>query len=287
MNASVLGGFRFKPPRRDVDVAHGRPALLNERDEFPVAVVTGGAQGIGYASAHALSEAGYRTILVDIDGAKADLAAGELRRAGHDVQSAVCDIRDADQVQEVFDAIRRDHGRLDALHANAAVSRYEPLEAMPVPEIERQIDTNLIGSLLCARAAIPVMGASGGGSIVFTASVQAYVTLPGCVPYAAAKAGLLAAARALAVEVGGMGIRTNCVSPGTIDTPMLKAGLEGMNLREAEDFLTSVRAANALGRIGEPREIADAVVFLCSDQASYITGTDLVVDGGYLQVKPL
>ena len=132
---------------------------------------------------------------------------------------------------------------------------------------------------------VAVMGASGGGSIVFTASVQAYVTLPGCVPYAAAKAGLLAAARALAVEVGGRGIRTNCVSPGTIDTPMLQAGLEGMNIREAEYFLTNVRSANALGRIGEPWEIADAVVFLCSDQASYITGTDLVVDGGYLRLK--
>ena len=124
-----------------------------------------------------------------------------------------------------------------------------------------------------------------GGSIVFLSSVQGYVTLPGCVPYAATKAGLVAAARALAVEVGSDGIRVNAVAPGTIDTPMLQRDLGGMNREEAASFLDRVRRANALGRIGEPREIADVVVFLASDAASYVTGTSIVVDGGYLAVK--
>jgi 3-oxoacyl-[acyl-carrier protein] reductase len=105
------------------------------------------------------------------------------------------------------------------------------------------------------------------------------------VPYAAAKAGLMAAARALAVEVGDRGIRVNTVSPGTISTPMLERSLAGMNSDAAEHFLERVREANALGRIGDPSEVANVVVFLCSPHASYVTGEDVVVDGGYLRVK--
>ena len=115
--------------------------------------------------------------------------------------------------------------------------------------------------------------------------MQGYTTLPGCVAYAACKAGLMAAARALAVEVGGDGVRVNSVSPGTIDTPMLRRDLEGMNVDEADAFLGRVEGANALGRIGRAEEVASAVVWLCSPEASYVTGTDLVVDGGYLRVK--
>src|SRR5207244_2244576 len=113
----------------------------------------------------------------------------------------------------------------------------------------------------------------------------AFVTLPGCVPYAAAKAGLVAAARALAPEVGRDGIRVNAVAPGTIDTPMLRRDLAGMNRDEADAFLERVADANALGRIGEPEEIARVVAFLASDASSYVTGTTIVADGGYLTVE--
>jgi len=115
--------------------------------------------------------------------------------------------------------------------------------------------------------------------------VQAFVTLPGCVPYAAAKSGLVAAAIAMAPEVGGDGIRVNAIAPGTIDTPMLRRDLSGMNLEEAEAFLKQVEQANAIGRIGRPEEVAAAVVYLASDASSYVTGTTIVVDGGYLTVK--
>jgi len=169
--------------------------------------------------------------------------------------------------------------------ANAAVSVYTNLEDQDEETIDAVLDTDLKGALLCAQAAIPAMRRRGGGSIVFLSSVQGYVTLPGCVPYAAAKAGVVAAARALAVEVGVDGIRVNAVAPGTIDTPMLRRDLAGMNLEEADSFLARVERANALGRIGAPREVADVVVFLASDASSYVTGTSIVVDGGYLAVK--
>jgi NAD(P)-dependent dehydrogenase (short-subunit alcohol dehydrogenase family) len=105
------------------------------------------------------------------------------------------------------------------------------------------------------------------------------------VPYAAAKAGLMAVARALAVELGGRGIRVNTVSPGTIDTPMLRRDLAGMSEDQLDGFFAQVCAANALGRIGDAEEIANVVVFLCSELASYITGEDILVDGGFLAVK--
>ncbi len=251
----------------------------------PIAVVTGGAAGIGAATGRAFAEAGYRVVLVDIDRDAAERTAASLREAGHSAAPMRCDVADPDAVAALFETVERDQGRLDALHANAGVEGYFPLEEMPVDVLLRQIAVDLTGQLLCARAAIPVLARSGGGSIVFTASVQGYTTLPGCVPYAAAKAGLMAAARALAVEVGDRGIRVNSVSPGTIDTPMLQRSLVGMSQDELGDFFARVNAANALGRVGEAREIADVVVFLCSERAAYITGEDVVVDGGYLRVK--
>ena len=156
---------------------------------------------------------------------------------------------------------------------------------MTEAEVDVVLDTNLRGVLLCARASIRPMRERGGGSIIFVSSVQAFVTLPGCVPYAATKAGLVAAARALAPEIGRDGIRVNAVAPGTIDTPMLRRDLEGMNRSEAESFLERVAGANALGRIGMPDEVAEVVTFLASDASSYVTGTTIVVDGGYLTVK--
>ena len=133
---------------------------------------------------------------------------------------------------------------------------------MSEEDIDLVLDVDLKGALTCAQLAIPALRARGGGSIVFVTSVQAYATLRGCVVYGAAKAGLVAAARALAIEVGEHRIRVNAIAPGTIDTPMLSRDLEGMNAEDAENFLDRVRAANALGRIGTVAEIGDVLVFL-------------------------
>ena len=150
-------------------------------------------------------------------------------------------------------------GGLDVMVANAAVGIYVDLEQMTPEDLDRVLDVDLKGALTSAQLAIPALRARGGGSIVFVTSVQAYATLRGCVAYGAAKAGLVAAARALAVEVGEHGIRVNAIAPGTIDTPMLARDLDGMNTSDAESFLDRVRAANALGRIGTVEEVADVV----------------------------
>jgi NAD(P)-dependent dehydrogenase (short-subunit alcohol dehydrogenase family) len=165
------------------------------------------------------------------------------------------------------------------------VSIYEEFEHESEETIDLILDTDLKGALLCAQLAIPELRRRGGGSIVFISSVQAYLALPGCVPYAAAKAGLVAAAHALAPEVGRHGIRVNAIAPGTIDTPMLQRDLSGMNLEEAEAFRRRVEEANALGRIARPEEIAAVVVFLASDASSYVTGETILADGGFLHLK--
>jgi NAD(P)-dependent dehydrogenase (short-subunit alcohol dehydrogenase family) len=237
--------------------------------EGKVALVTGAASGIGLATAQAFAGAGAE--VVGMDTSEGADVVGDVRRRA-DVEAAIA-------------AACERFGGLDVVVANAAVSVYEEFERQSEETIDLVLDTNLKGALLCAQLAIPELKRRGGGSIVFLSSVQAYVTLPGCVPYAAAKAGLVAAALALAPEVGRDGIRVNAIAPGTIDTPMLRRDLAGMNRDEADAFLRRVEDANALGRIGRAEEIAEVAVFLASDRSSYVTGTTIVADGGYLTVK--
>jgi NAD(P)-dependent dehydrogenase (short-subunit alcohol dehydrogenase family) len=253
--------------------------------EGKVAFVTGAGSGIGRSAAIALAAAGASIVANDLASEGLDQTVAEIESAGGKAAPVLGDVRVRTDVAAVVEAARERFGGLDVVLANAAVSVYEEFEHQSEETIDLVLDTDLKGALLCAQLAIPELKRRGGGSIVFVSSVQAYVTLPGCVPYAAAKAGLVAAARALAPEVGRHGIRVNAIAPGTIDTPMLHRDLSSMSAEEAEEFLGQVADANALGRIGRPEEIADVVVFLASDASRYVTGTAIVVDGGYLTVK--
>jgi NAD(P)-dependent dehydrogenase (short-subunit alcohol dehydrogenase family) len=250
-----------------------------------VAAVTGAGSGIGRGAAAALAAAGARLVVNDVAPDGLDETLELVRAAGSKGVANVGDVRNRADVQRLVDDALARFGGLDIMVANAAVGLYADLEDMTEDEIDRVLDVDLKGALTCAQLAIPALRARGGGSIVFVTSVQAYATLRGCVVYGAAKAGLVAAARALAVEVGEDGIRVNAIAPGTIDTPMLARDLDGMNTEDAAGFLDRVRAANALGRIGTVPEVADVLVFLVSDAARYVTGTTIVADGGFLAVK--
>ncbi len=252
-----------------------------------VALVTGAGSGIGRSTAIALAAAGASVVANDLVTGGLDETVGAIEAAGGQAAPVLGDVRRRADVAAAIELARSRFGGLDVVVANAAVSIYEEFELQAEETIDLVLDTDLKGALLCAQLAIPELRRRGGGSIVFLSSVQAYVTLPGCVPYAAAKAGLVAAARALAPEVGRHGIRVNAIAPGTIDTPMLQRDLSGMNREEADRFLRQVEEANALGRIGRPEEIAEVVVFLASDASSYVTGTVIVADGGYLAVKKI
>ena len=250
-----------------------------------VAAVSGAGSGIGRGIAVALAGAGATVVVNDVLEDGLDETLRLVREAGSEGVASVGDVRRREDVERLVDDAVGTFGGLDVMVANAAIGLYADLEEMAEEEIDRVLDVNLKGALTCAQLAIPALRARGGGSIVFVSSVQAYETLRGCVVYGAAKAGLVAAARALAVEVGEHGIRVNAIAPGTIDTPMLQRDLDGMNTADADGFLDRVRAANALGRIGTVEEVADVVVFLVSDAARYVTGTTVVADGGFLAVR--
>ncbi len=250
-----------------------------------VAAVTGAGSGIGRGIAAALAAAGADVVANDVAPEGLDETLGLVRDAGAQGVSCVGDVRSRDDVQRIVDDASSAFGGLDIMVANAAVGLYADLAEMAEDDVDRILDINLKGALTCAQLAIPALRTRSGGNIVFVTSVQAYATLRGCVVYGAAKAGLVAAARALAVELGEDGIRVNAVAPGTIDTPMLERDLSGMNTADAGSFLERVRGANALGRIGTVDEVADVVVFLVSDAARYVTGATIVADGGFLAVK--
>jgi NAD(P)-dependent dehydrogenase (short-subunit alcohol dehydrogenase family) len=250
-----------------------------------VALVTGAGSGIGRSAAIALAAAGAAVVATDLAPEGLDETIATIESAGGKAVPSVGDVRIRADVAAAVQAATDSFGGLDVVLANAAVSVYEELEHQSEETIDLVLDTDLKGALLCAQLAIPELRRRGGGSIVFVSSVQAYVTLPGCVPYAAAKAGLVAAARALAPEVGRDGIRVNAIVPGTIDTPMLHRDLSGMGREEAEQFLVKVAAANALGRIGQPEEIAAAVAFLCDPAIGAMVGQVLQVNGGEVRCR--
>ena len=238
-----------------------------------VVLVTGSAAGIGRGIAERFAEAGARLALFDIDGEGAQAVAESLP----DAIAISGDIAlEADSLAAVQQTLEK-FGRLDVLVNNAGIERNGVITEMPPDVWDRQIAVNLRGAYLFSRAAIPHMR-ERGGSIIQISSVHAFLSWPECSAYDATKAGLLGLTRAMALDHGRHGIRVNAICPGYIDTPMMDQWLDG--LPDPATSLSAVLAAHPMGRIGRPRDIAEAALFLASDAASFITGISLVVDGG-------
>ena len=248
------------------------------RVEGKVAVVTGAASGIGRATAGLLAAEGARVGIADLDEAGGRAVAAAIRDAGGDAFFRRTDVRSLADLEAVLDEAAGRHGRLDVLVNNAAVAIPGSAGEMAEDDWARTLDVNLTGVWRGMRAAIPRMLAQGGGSIVNLSSVQGHVGFVGWAAYAAAKGGVDALTRQAAVEYAAGGIRVNAVVPGTIATEMNEK-----IMRESADgdaVLAGWLAMHPIGRIGQPAEVAAAIVFLASDDASFITGESLRVDGG-------
>jgi NAD(P)-dependent dehydrogenase (short-subunit alcohol dehydrogenase family) len=232
------------------------------------AVVTGGASGIGLATCRRLVAEGARVAILDVQQELAQAAARELGGLAF-----AADVGDAATVESAMQAAARELGGLDLLFNNAGAGSVRSLHRYTPEDVERLVRVNLLGVYNGLRAAIPLMLAGAGGAIVNNASASATQPVRGEAPYAAAKAGVLALTRSAALEYGPR-IRVNSVSPGMIRTALSEG------LFRAPGALDPVIAATPLGRTGTAEEVADAVVFLLSDQARFITGHDLVIDGG-------
>jgi NAD(P)-dependent dehydrogenase (short-subunit alcohol dehydrogenase family) len=233
------------------------------------AVITGGGSGIGRATARRMTAEGALVAVIDVNADAAHEVAGETGGSAH-----VADVTDADGLRSAVDAAATAMGGITIMFNNAGVGNQSPLHEWAPEEWDRMLAVNLTGVYLGFRAAIPHIRAAGGGSIVSTASISGTRPAAGEAPYAAAKAGVAAITASAALEYGP-GIRVNSVSPGMILTALTEPLLQFLPHERARFERTT-----PLGRIGEPEDIADVVVFLCSDLARFITGQNIVVDGG-------
>lgn len=240
-----------------------------------VALVTGAAKGIGAGIAERFLEAGAAVVVFDIDGPGARAVAARLGAGGR-VAPIEGDVSREDQVRGAVDSAIAEFGRLDVLVNNAGIEVPGTLPDYTSTQWDRQLGVNLKGAFLFAKYAVPHMRGRGG-AIVNISSVHAFASYAGNFAYDASKAGLLALTRTLALDHGADGIRVNAICPGYIDTPLMEEWLAGVPDRDAA--MRQVLAAHPLGRIGTPRDIAEAALFLASDAASFISGASLVVDG--------
>ena len=246
-------------------------------------LVTGGALGIGLGIAEAFAAAGAAVTIADIDGDAALRAVAALG-GPHEIVATVGDVSvAADAERMVAEAIQA-HGRLDVLVNNAGIAPidwYGNVVEISEEIWDRTLAVNLKGVFLMSRAALPHIRDAGGGTIINMASVQGLQSMPGVVAYAASKGGVLSLTRAMAMDHAREGIRVVAICPGTIDSAMVRE----IARREGGDIEANIRrygAAHPLGRIGTPKDIGAAAVFLASDDASFITGEALNVDGGYM-----
>jgi NAD(P)-dependent dehydrogenase (short-subunit alcohol dehydrogenase family) len=245
--------------------------------EGKVALVTGGASGIGEGAARMLAARGAAVLILDRDAQRAPLVAKQITAVGGRADHMVGDVSDA-AVADV--AVRRacdEFGRLDILVNNAGGGTLGPTHELTLESWTWMLDINLTGTFLMSRAALRVMLAQGGGVIVNMGSVHGHVGFPNHAGYTAAKAGIVNLTRSLAVEYGTRNIRVNAVCPGVIMTPLIAATVD-------QAAMAKFVAMHPMGRIGKVDEVARAICFLASDESSFVTGSSLMVDGGYTAI---
>ena len=245
-----------------------------------VAVVTGGASGIGEATAKVLAERGAAVMIADLNDEQGEAAANLILGAGGTAAYHHCDVSRRGDVDSLITSTVKRFGRIDALVANAGIQVGKALADTTDAEWKRIMDVNLKGTFLCCRAAIRQMLKTGGGNIVATGSVLSLVAEPNLAAYCASKGGILMLIRSIATDYGRHNIRANCVCPGYINTPLGDSYFEAQE--NPETARRAAEAMHALGRLGETDEVAKCIAFLLSEDASFMTGSALVVDGGLL-----
>jgi NAD(P)-dependent dehydrogenase (short-subunit alcohol dehydrogenase family) len=243
-----------------------------------VAIVTGASSGIGRAAAMRFAEEGASVVAADVNADGGAATVDEIRDAGGEATFVETDVSDRSDVNAMVEAAVDRYGGLDFAFNNAGVEgRNDSLVDQSDDDWERVIDINLKGVFLGLQAEIPAMLDDGGGVIVNTSSIAGVVGFQGVSPYVASKHGVIGLTKTAALEYGREGVRVNAISPGVIQTPMIERS-ETAN----PEMVEAVSEATPMGRIGEPEEIGDAAVWLCSDDASFVTGETMVIDGGYV-----
>jgi glucose 1-dehydrogenase len=251
--------------------------MTEQRFAGKVVVVTGSAGGIGRAIVEAFVSEGARAVIVDVNQEWAEQLAENLRASGAAVMVSICDIRDSTQVSAMMQSVVERFGRVDVLVNNAGVGAHKKVVDLEEEAWDSVVNVQLKGTFLCSQAAARQMIAQGGNArIINIGSTAATNARVAAAPHCASKAGMVMLTRVMALELGEHGITVNCVSPGLTDVTATSK-----HSRPPPAYIKSFVSNVPIGRRGRPQEIADAVLFLASDQAGYISGQNLVVDGGY------
>ena len=248
--------------------------------EGKIILVTGAGSGIGRVCSRAMAVEGACVITTDLNAEEAERTAAEIRASGGDAVSRRCDVGDEGDVAAAFDYAIAHYGRVDGAHNNAGIEMVnKPVHEISAAEWQRALHVDLTGVFYCTKYAFLAMKGQGGGAIVNTASGSGLRGQINAADYVAAKHGVVGLTKSSAVDGAEFGIRVNSVCPGLIMTPMAKERL--MNDPTFSQALDGIRKRHIIGRFGEPEEVADAVIWLLSDRSAFVTGHQLVVDGGY------
>ena len=247
-----------------------------------VAVVTGGAKGIGLASATALAAQGARVVLADTDQKAGNVAVKELAAWGAEAAFVKGDVSLAQDAKRIIATAKRKFGDISVLVNSAGIQRYGNVVDAPEEQWDEVLGVNLKSVFLMAKFAVPSIMAGGGGSIVNVASVQALAAQRGVAAYSASKGGVVALTRAMAVDFAP-DIRVNAVLPGSVDTPMLR-GAAALFADNPEQAIKDWGSMHPMDRVAKPSEVGEVVAFLAGPRSSFVTGASLLVDGGLLSV---
>lgn len=238
-------------------------------------VVTGGSEGIGRATARRFCEEGAHAVIVGRNGEKGRACAAELREQGYSAGAAAADVGKMGDIRRMVAAVIAERGQIDVLVNCAGVNIRKVALEYTEADWDYMMDINLKGTYFCSLEAGRHMVARGRGAIVNLSSIQGHVVLPERTIYAASKAGVMQLTKGLANEWAKSGVRVNSISPGFVGTPMV------MQVLDDPAWLQLIRSRTPMGRVASPEEIANLIVFLASDRASYITGADVSIDGGW------
>src|SRR6266542_2898465 len=247
-----------------------------------VAVVTGAGSGIGEAIAHLFARQGAHVVALDVDEHAARTTAAAIATEGGGAEAIGCDVADSSRVNEVFTRLGEGDRRVDILVNNAGIAHVGTVETTAEEDFDRLYRINVKGVYLCSRAAVPIMVRQGGGTILNMASVASLVGIPERFAYSMTKGAVHTMTLSIAVDYVKQHIRCNCICPARIHTPFVDAYVARHYAGREQEVLQQLSAYQPIGRMGTPEEVAQLALYLCSDEASFVTGQAFPIDGGVL-----